>query len=108
MTEYVETEFAPTNPILISLKKRIEDKKLSFHPYLVTSAIQVEIERQLKTLIEKTFFDMNIEQLSACIIEVNEYAVAEEAKYDKYIACKSKADTLDAAVKSAAVVKKKK
>ena len=88
--EFKETDFVPTNPILISLKKKIEDKDLSFHPYLVTSAIQVEIERQLKTLIEKTFHDMSVSQLAACATEVNAYAEAEEARYSAFMVSKDK------------------
>ena len=88
--EFKETAFVPTNPILISLKKKIEDKSLSFHPYLVTSAIQVEIERQLKSLIEKTFRDMSVSQLAACSLEVNEYAESEEKRYQAFMENKSK------------------
>ena len=99
--DFIENAFEPTNPILISLKKKIEDKKLSFHPYLVTSAIQVEIERQLKTLIEKTFHDMSVEQLMACTIEVNKYAEAEEERYNVFMSSQSKTSTLDAALKIA-------
>jgi len=78
--EFIENEFVPSNPILVSLKDKIVKKGLGFHPYLVTSAINVEVERQLKTLIENTFKDMNIEQLGACSKEVTEYANAEEAR----------------------------
>ena len=113
--EFIENEFVPTNPILISLKKKIEDKKLSFHPYLVTSAIQVEIERQLRTLIEKTFHDMSVEQLGLCSLEVTKYAEDEEARYQLFMSSQSKTSTLDGAVKAATLdfeesvkVKKKK
>jgi len=99
--EFIENEFVPTNPILVSLKKKIEDKKLSFHPYLVTSAIRVEVERQLKSLIEKTFKDMSIEQLGSCSLEVTKYAEDEEKRYQLFVSSKSKTGTLDSAVKSA-------
>ena len=84
MIEFKENAFEPKNPILISLAKKITDKGLSFHPYLVTSAINVEIERQLKVLIEKTFRDMSVAQLAACNLEVNEYAESEEKRYQDF------------------------
>ena len=82
--EFIENAFDPKNPILIGLKKKIEDKGLSFHPYLVTSAINVEIERQLKTLIESTFKDMSIERLGNCNTEVTEYARDEEKRWEAF------------------------
>ena len=84
MIEFQEEAFVPANPILVSLEKKIKDKGFVFHPYLVTSAIQVEMERQLKSLIEKTFKDMNMSQLVACSNEVNEYAEKEEARYQSF------------------------
>jgi hypothetical protein len=98
--DFIENAFEPMNPILISLKKKIEDKKLSFHPYLVTSAIQVEVERQLKTLIENTFRDMSVEQLGACSLEVTKYAESEESRYQLYISSHDKTSTLDGVLKS--------
>lgn len=81
---FIENEFSPKNEVLKELKKKIDEKGLSFHPYLAMSAINKEVERQATELVEKTFRGMGIDQLGRCNQEIKEWAEAEEARYQAW------------------------
>lgn len=82
--EFIENPFEPKNETLKDLKKKIEDKALSFHPYLAMQAINKEVERQATELVTNHFKNMSIEQLGKCNQEIKEYAEAEEARYQEF------------------------
>lgn len=88
--EFIENAFEPKSELLKDLKKKIEDKGLSFHPYLAMSAINKEVERQAVELVEKTFKGMSIEALGKCNQEIKEYAEAEEARWSAFQEAKNK------------------
>jgi len=83
--EFIENPFLPKSQALRDLKVKIEEKGLSFHPYLAMSAINKEVERQAVELVEKTFKGMSIEALGKCNAEIKEYVEAEEARYQKWM-----------------------
>lgn len=88
--EFIENAFEPKHEVLKDLKKKIEDKGLSFHPYLAMSAINKEVERQAVELVEKTFKGMSIEALGKCNAEIKAYAEAEEARWSAFQEAKDK------------------
>lgn len=89
--EFVENAFEPKHEVLKDLKKKIEDKGLSFHPYLAMSAINKEVERQATELVEKAFKGMSIDALGKCNAEIKAYAEAEEARWTAFQESKNKA-----------------
>lgn len=88
--EFIENEFDPKHETLKSLKKKLEDKGLSFHPYLAMTAIQAEVERQAKLEVEAAFKGMSIAQLGKCSAEIKEYAEAEETRWRAFQEAKDK------------------
>lgn len=82
--EFIENPFEPKNESLRDLKKKIEDKGLSFHPYLAMQAINKEVERQATELVEKAFRGMTIQALGKCNAEIKAYAEAEEERYQEW------------------------
>lgn len=99
--EFIENPFEPKSEVLKELKKKIEDKGLSFHPYLAMQAINKEVERQATDLVTNHFKNMGIEQLGKCNQEIKEYADTEEARYQDWQAAKDKAPEEVLAVKKA-------
>lgn len=87
--EFIENEFTPKAQVLIDLKKRIQDKGLSFHPYLAIQAINLEVENQLRDIITSHFKGMKVEMLGVCSAEIKEYADSEEKRYEEFQRAKS-------------------
>ena len=90
--EFQEKEFEPKNEALKDLKDKIIKKGLSFHPYLAMSAINAEVERQARELVETHFKGMTIEALGMCNQEIKGYADAEEARWQEFQAAKKTMD----------------
>lgn len=88
--EFIENPFEPKSEVLKELKKKLDDKGLSFHPYLAMTAIQREVERQATAIVESTFKGMSIEWLGKCSAEIKEYAEAEEARWKAWQESKDK------------------